>query len=180
MTIVVYGDSFACDGAGTWPDLLRRHGSVINRSQAGSSEYRIWSEIQRQGFDEQDQVIVCHTSPYRVYVDQRLFDYNSQQHAHCDLIYSDIKHKHGQEAEHIAWWFENVYDLGWADLSHDLLIQHIQRSLPPHTIHISFFDLTQPNLHNLHQLWRDHSGDSINHLTALGNQKVYQFLSARL
>lgn len=172
--IVIFGDSFACDTPGSWCDILSRDNIVRNYAQAGASEYRIWQQWQRHRDQPWDHALICHTSPNRIYCAENFFHDPLGLHRHADLIYQDVKSRPGDSrAQHVSWWFENVFDLDQAAFVHGLLIQHWINGGATNVHHITFFDLQSPALHNLHEIWQEHPGP-INHLSDQGNNKVVE------
>lgn len=180
MKILIFGDSFSISECLTWANLLNKDHEVVNLSQAGSSEYRIYlNALNYKKFDF-DRIIVCHSGPYRIYSEKKLFHYTTGYHDQCDLIYSDVKDKKDTNSQYVSWWFENVFDLPQAELYHQLLIDHIVNILPPNSLHISFFKTNYKKIHNFHDMWIKHPATTVNHLSQVGNEKVFYELQNML
>lgn len=171
--IIIFGDSFACSNAGSWCEMLASEHEVLNYAQAGSSEYRIWQQWQQHSTQHWDHAIVCHTSANRLYCAENFFHDSTGAHKNSDLIYQDIKSRQGiTAADHVIWWFENVFDLDQAQFMHSLLLEHwIRETAHLNVHHITFFDICLEGLDNLHHIWQQHPGP-INHLNDHGNGKT--------
>ena len=180
--LLIVGDSFSAvkDNTSSWTCQLDEY-QVDNRSLAGCSEYRILQQIKNADLDQYDLMIVVHTSPNRIYVDQNPLHLNSNTHHACDLIYQDVLAQPTSEfRDHVVWWFENIFDLDHAQDLHNLLIDHmvnLTQGIP--TLHVSFFELEHSAIHSLHHLWEKYPGD-INHLSTQGNQKVAELIRSKL
>ena len=171
--LLICGDSFSCPGTGSWSNLLGYQFNITNLSQAGSSEYRIWKNWQQQKLSNYDIAIVCHTSSNRIYSENNFFYNADSRHNHCDLLYLDVKSKLPlMPAQHITWFFENVFDIEHATLNHELLINKwVNTDWPIPVLHITFFDTNLPQVCCFFKEWQQYSGN-INHLTAQGNIAV--------
>ncbi len=96
--ILICGDSFSADyqkkdtGLIGWVNMLAQDHTVLNLSDAGCSEYRILKNIENSILSNFDAVIVCHTSPYRVYIKDHPIYKNDPLHRNSDLIYADIEY----------------------------------------------------------------------------------------
>jgi hypothetical protein len=175
--ILIVGDSFAADPNG-WA-LMLDDCQVVNMATNGSSEYRIYKNLIKN-VNYYDKIIVVHTSPNRIYVEHNPIHANSVTHPYCDLLYQDVAADGSSFANHVAWWFENVFDLEQANTMHHLLIDKIQQityNIP--TIHLTFFDYIHRDVLNLHRIWKKYPG-KINHLSNLGNMKVAEIIQERL
>jgi hypothetical protein len=178
--ILIVGDSFAASAdQASWTNLNGQY-QVTNLSQAGSSEYRIVKTLKQAIAQSWDHVIVVHTSPNRIYVEHNPLHQNSNTHQHSDLIFQDVEnHRGDQFADHVCWWFENIFELEQAEFMHQLLIEKAQQ-ITAHVpaTHISFFDINS-TVENLHWIWKKHPG-TINHLDNIGNELVMKHLLAKL
>jgi hypothetical protein len=178
--ILIVGDSFAAsNNLLSWTNLNGQY-QVTNLSQAGSSEYRIVKTLSQAISQTWDHVIVVHTSPNRIYVEHNPLHQRSSTHQHSDLIFQDVENHRGNIfADHVCWWFVNIFDLEQAEFIHQLLIEKAQQltaAVP--TTHISFFDVNS-TVENLHWIWKKHPG-AINHLDQAGNELVMNYLLAKL
>ena len=148
MKVLLCGDSFSADytpidkeGIG-WPTLLSQDVDLKNVSNAGASEYRIWRQVRDNINSSYDYVIVSHTSPYRVFVDQHPLHSQSPLHKNCDLIYNDIK---GRNLEYIEQWFEKCFSDEQARDVQKLLIKDIDTMCKGNkVIPVSYTHLTLP------------------------------------
>jgi hypothetical protein len=169
--LYIFGDSFSSDHEDSkcWINILTREFEIVNYSQRGISEYRIWKNYQKNknNISNRSKILFCHTNPYRIYLKDvcAIMSRNLESHPYCDIILEDIyskKEKKLIEAVESIWdeeYFEDHYNLVFDDLLR-----------VPNSFHISFFAADQKFL-NLNSIWKTHSG-SINHLSAEGNKLV--------
>lgn len=118
--ILICGDSFSADyqkkdaSLVGWVNLLSQDYDIINLSDAGCSEYRILKNIENSILTNFDGIIVCHTSPYRVYIDKHPVYANDSLHKNCDLIYADIEYHLSLNKNKILKtakdYFEQIFD----------------------------------------------------------------------
>lgn len=183
--LAIFGDSFAAPdpSAVSWPRLLGQHYSVTNHAQAGSSQYRIWQQIQRVDLDAYDLVLCVHTSSQRVFVPHNPLHALSAQHQHCDVIFSDIEGRGDEFSRACQGYFRHIHDITYHNDLHNLICERIHRSLTVPTLHTTHFDYQElyefPGLLNFHNLFRQHRGH-INHYNEQGNRLVYQHLLQHL
>ena len=181
MRILVAGDSFAAQWPGEypgWSTLLGNDYQVTNRAQAGVGEYKVWLQLAEENLDNYDLTIVCHTSAYRVYVQEHPF-HKQGLHKNADLIYSDVMaRKDYPERDHLQYYFESLFDLNYALDIHSLIKERIMYyTIDNPVIHLSFFPILDHEFVikkelNFHDVWRQHPG-TVNHLSATGNNIVY-------
>ena len=180
--LLIVGDSFSAvkNNKQSWVCQLDEY-DVTNLSMAGCSEYRIHLQLKTVNLADFDLVVVVHTSPNRIYIDQNPLHTDSETHYNCDLIYQDVRSQPtGEFRDHVVWWFENVFDLEYANTVHNLLINSIvDQTCDIPSLHISFFDNNHKSLYNLHSIWKKYPGD-INHLNIKGNQQVSEFIRNKL
>ena len=170
--VIIFGDSFACDNSGSWCKRLAEDHDIVNYAQAGCSEYRIWQQWQKYHDQSWDHAVICHTSPNRIYCEENFLHDSSGSHRHADLIYQDCKSRQGNKAaDHIIWWFENVFDLQQASFHHELMLKHWLDTTDSKVYHMTFFDVRHTGIANYHHVWKTHPGP-INHLSDIGNRKV--------
>lgn len=176
--LLIIGDSFSANSDQTsWTKLLSEF-AVTNLSTNGSSEYRIFKKLINTELTQFDYIIIVHTSPYRIYIEDHPLYLNSQTHQNCDLLYQDIKcSKSTKFTQNVAWYFENVFNLEQANVVHSLLIDRMVELTATHqTLHLSFFENEKnPNIINLNSIWKKHPG-LVNHLDSTGNKKVAKFI----
>lgn len=185
--ILICGDSFAADwsvkyqGIG-WPNMLENKYKVTNLAQAGCCEYKIYQQLISVNLNKFDKIIISHTSPYRLYVKQHPLHNKDPLHKNSDLIYSDIKdHK---ELSSIIDYYENYFDLNYAEFIHNLICQKIDeltRHYP--VIHITSFDWNNlykfSNMISFEHIFKKYRGN-INHYNEAGNQIVFDTVKSYL
>jgi hypothetical protein len=178
MRLLIIGDSFSYNNSvDSWVKMLP-FSKIDNVSSNGSSQYRIYKKLQSVNLTNYDQIILVHTSPFRIHIDNNILHSNSATHANCDLIYNDVKNSSPSEfKDHVIWWFENVYNLDEAELFYNLMLDKIIKQCESfNTLHISFFEnCKNTNIINFNKIWQQYPG-SINHLSKEGNQKVAETL----
>lgn len=177
--LLIIGDSFSAstDSSG-WNNLITDY-QIKNLSFCGTSEYRLIKTLDQFDPIEFHKIVFVHTSPNRIYVNENPYYTDSSTHKNCDLLYTDIESYLPDEyAEHVTWWFKNVFDLEQADFVHQMSLDHIMKKLPA-TLHLTFFDYQHPGLHNLHKVWKKNPG-KINHMNEQGNQQVFNFIKEYL
>ena len=185
--ILICGDSFAADwtkkykGVG-WPNLLAREYKVTNLAQAGCSEYKIYKQLTSSCLYKFDNIIVSHTSPYRLYVKKHPVYVNDPLHKNSDLIYSDIKEY--KELSTVVDYYEKYFDLDYAEFIHNLICKQIDELTKLYPIlHITSFDWNGlykfPNMISFESIFDKHRGD-INHYNGIGNQIIYDTIKTHL
>jgi hypothetical protein len=193
MKILICGDSFAADwtvkypGRG-WPNMLSEQHEVVNLAQAGCSEYKILKQLESADLNAYDQIIVSHTSPYRIYVKTHPVHYNDLLHKDCDFLYSDVKEHavNNKKLVPVVNYIENYFDLDYAKDIHRLLCKEIEQLLEfveNRVIHIANIDYKTvysfKNMIDFSNLFASNRG-SMNHFDAEGNQEVFKILSTTL
>jgi hypothetical protein len=191
MKILICGDSFAADwtvkyaGKG-WPNLLADRYDVTNLAQAGCSEYRIYRQLQAVNLSRFDKIIISHTSPNRIYVTDHPIHRNDSLHGNSDLIYSDIK-EHSKKTsvlDPIIHYFEQYFDLEYAEFVHNMLCERIDNLTKQHdVVHITSFSwdglFLFPDMIQFENTFAEHSG-SMNHYDEEGNAIIFNRLVKRL
>jgi len=169
--LYIFGDSFSSnhEDPNCWVNVLSQEFKIINFSQRGISEYRIWKNYttNKSNILADSKVLFCHTNPYRIYLKDSYATLSRKlkSHTSCDIILEDIyskKEKKLTEAVELIWdeeYLEDQYNL----LSKDLL-------QIPKSFHVTFFEIEQ-NFLNLNLMWQKYSG-TINHLSVEGNRLV--------
>ena len=193
MNLLICGDSFAADwtvkypGKG-WPNMLADQYNVTNLAQAGCSEYKILKQLKSVDLMQYDQIIIAHTSPYRIHVQKHPIHHTDLLHKNCDLIYTDlvehaIKHK---ELVPVIDYFKNYFDTDYAKDIHTLLCQEIERLIAPvidrviSTTNSDYEGLYQfKNMIKFDKLFASNRG-LMNHYDEAGNQKIFEILSTTL
>lgn len=191
MKLLICGDSFAADwtvkynGIG-WPNLLSKNYQVTNLAQAGCSEYKIYQQLISVDLTKFDQIIVSHTSPYRIPIKQHPVHSKDKLHKNSDLIYTDIKEhsKTNNKLLPIVEFFENYFDMDSAQFIHSLIcekIDNLTANVP--TLHLT--NLNWDNLYlfqnmlNFEYLFKTNRG-VMNHYDIDGNQIIYNSIVERL
>jgi len=176
---MILGDSFAAStDTSSWASNLTGY-KVANFSMSGAGEYKLIKKLNNVDIDSYDKHIVVHTSANRIYIENNPYYPEHASHSQCDLIYQDMHARLPDKfAENVVWWFEKVFDLEQAQFTHNLLIDYAVNKLP-NAIHVSFFNIDHPKVHNLHYIWKNNPG-TVNHLDSQGNKLVLEFLTKHL
>jgi len=183
MKILIAGDSFAADwkikhNGNGWVNMLSEDYDVTNIAQAGVSEYKIYQQLINHDTTIYDEIIISHTSAYRIPVVEHPIHSKDILHSNCDLIYSDLKENEDNELAKIGVdFFENLYDTDYALFVHDLMLKYIDSKYKHRQIiNITFFEhgnLYKPkNFINFEKIFKENRGH-INHLNDKGNQIVF-------
>lgn len=194
MKLLIVGDSFAADWtkkyptANGWPNMLANIYQVTNIAQAGCGEYKILKQLQSQPLDKFNAIIVCHTSPYRIYTKEHPVHTGDALHNGSDLIYTDIK-------EHsltnptllpLVDYFENYFDLDYAKDVHNMICCSIDKEVTNFrgtVIHVTNFEWVGlykfKDMLDFTYLLKKHRGD-INHYDIHGNEVIYDKLLEKL
>ena len=166
--ILIAGDSFSAvyDNKSEWWQL----GDCKNISQKGSSEFKILKSLHEENLSKYEKIIVCHTSPYRIYTEDNIIN-NGDRTNGCYLI-NDLLHKKGDikiaaklytkyffNEEYVLWSYYKVMDE----------IKNLTNS-----IHISFFNVQ--NVISLRHIYEKNMGN-ICHMTSKGNKAVHEQIS---
>ena len=179
MKLLICGDSFAANWKGEypgWTDILSKHFTVTNRSQAGVGEYKILKQLE-QGIDY-DFIIVSHTSPYRVHTNNSI--HNTELHKNCDLLYNDVADKNSflnKKVKSAKLWFETHYDEVYQEDIYCLIRKKINTMLVDKSyLSISHLPCTKNFiLEKKHLdcsvLWETNLG-VVNHYSEEGNKKL--------
>jgi len=193
MNLLICGDSFAADwtvkysGKG-WPNMLAEQYNVTNLAQAGCSEYKILKQLKSADLEQYDQIIIAHTSPYRVYVRHHPVHQHDPLHNNCDFIYADlVEHvTNNKELGSIVHYFENYFDTDYAKDIHTLLCQEIERFITP--VQDRVISITNLDYKGLYQFKNMIKFDNLfasnrglmNHYDEAGNLKIFEILSTTL
>lgn len=188
--LLICGDSFAADWSSFrkhagWVNMLEQDFNVTNLAQAGCSEYKILKQLQSISLEYFDEIIVSHTSPYRLYVDKHPIHSEDSMHKNSCLLYTDIcEHLDtNPEINPIVEYFEKYFDLEYAEHIHNLLLKEIEFLVPKKTLHLCH--IKWKNLYefekfiNFENVFNSYRGD-VNHYNDLGNHIVYQKVLEKL
>ena len=190
--ILICGDSFSADwtvkysGSG-WPNLLAEEYEVVNLSQAGCSEYKIYLQLARCDIKDFEVILISHTSPYRIHTPYHPAHCHDVLHKDCDFIYKDVKscEKLYPELQVISSYFEKYFDLDYAKFVFDLIVQKIHNLVRSHPkyYHLTFDvdDLPIENTTSIVNLRSESVNHAMitlgmNHMSQQGNNNVYQKL----
>jgi hypothetical protein len=175
--ILISGDSFAADwtkkydGQG-WVNMLENDYDVTNIAQAGVSEYKIYKQIKNINHHDYDEIIISHTSAYRIPVEVHPIHSKDILHHNCDFIYSDIKeHKNNPDVKCIIDLYEKYFHIEYALFTHELILKEI-KELCPNAINITFFNSFNKNSIQLENVFLENKGN-MNHLNKKGNKIIY-------
>ena len=92
MKILIVGDSFSVPRhEDSWSVKLADIYDILNLSQAGCTEYHILKQLESISVDDFDLVIVCHTSPLRIYVPAHPI-HKTGPHKNAGLLLNDIEY----------------------------------------------------------------------------------------
>ena len=186
MKILIVGDSFAADWTVKydvvgWPNLLAQEHDVVNNAQAGCGEYKIFLQLKQHNLSNYDAIIVSHTSPYRLHVDEHPVHKNDPLHYNSDFIYADVV-EHG--LKDVAEFYKKYFDMEYAEFVHGLIckeIDQLTKACP--VIHITHS--TWDNLYKFHNMidftgvHKRNSGFA-NHYNNAGNILVFEEIKSRL
>ena len=187
--LLICGDSFSADWSVKypiigWPNMLTQDYDVTNLSQAGCSEYKIYQQLISVNLDLFDRVIIAHTSPYRIYVEQHPIHNQDVLHKNSDLIYSDlVSHLDTHpELKSTVDFFEQHFSIKYAEFIHRLICEEINKlviDLP--VIHMINFEGQYPFTHSIDfsLLFKTNRG-TINHYDEKANKLIYNKLKLLL
>ena len=174
MNILIIGDSFSVPShEDSWSVKLSNIYNTINLSQAGCTEYHILKQLESVNIDDFNFVIVCHTSPYRIYVPKHPI-HTQGMHKNAGLLLNDVEY-HSKRIRNlfnrslhaarnfIKYHYSEQYQL---DI-YSLIKNKISNIITEHKrIEMTWWENDD---FGLKQLRSDHPG-TINHMTAEANQ----------
>lgn len=187
--ILICGDSFAADWSikyldyPGWPNLIANEYIVTNLAQAGVSEYKIWLQLKSANLSQYDIIILSHTSPYRIPIEEHPAHKDDLLHKNCDLIYLDAKKSDNKELQPIVDYFEKYFIPDYACFVHNLIIDqeinYLQEKFAKPVINITNLDWSglrcTNNFISFHSVFKQHPG-LINHFSKHGNQLIFEKL----
>lgn len=188
--LLICGDSFAADwtvkyeGCG-WVNFLEQSYKVTNLAQAGCSEYKILKQLRSVNLDKFDLVLVSHTSPYRLYIDEHPVHYKDKLHKNSCLLYSDVMEHlpNNPNLKPIVEYFDKYFNIEYAEHMHNLLLREIDELCGYDTLHISHINWDNlykfDNFINFNNVFEKHRG-MMNHYDMQGNEIVYERVLAYL
>jgi hypothetical protein len=187
--ILICGDSFSYDHglAQSWVSRLNQLYSITNLSQCGCSEYKIKLQLARVDLSYFDVIMMFHTSPNRLYINQTYAMTNTPSHEHCDLLFSDVESKKSQSSlARIAYdYFVHIFDKDYYQYVHDLILSDLDQITKPYRVlHFTNFDYTQMydfrgTLISFYDIFLQHKGN-INHLDQQGNDMIFLQVTEQL
>lgn len=180
--LLIAGDSFATDWTKKyknnlgWVNFFENDFLVTNVAQAGVSEYKIFKQIEKINPKNYDEIIISHTSPYRIPIEEHPIHKDDILHNNCDLIYSDIQaHLDNDLMKLASEFYNNFFYFEYFRFTHKLISDEICKKMP-YAHHITFFDdFYDEKYLKFGDIFKDYAGN-INHLSEYGNQIVYKSL----
>jgi len=182
--VLIVGDSFACnhksetDNIG-WSELLKQDYKITNLARAGVSEYKIYKQLESVDVTKFDNIIVCHTSFFRIPIESHPMYLDNNLHKNCDLIFTDVESKKNKNKKmKVAYeFFKEFFWDEYFTFSNNLIFEKIYNKTK-NNIHITFFDGFYDNrVLNLKYLFDNHRGD-INHLSKDGNELMFKTIKS--
>jgi len=166
--ILIAGDSFSAvyDNKSEWWQL----GDCKNISQKGSSEFKILKSLQKENLSKYEKIIVCHTSPYRIYTEDNIIN-NGDRTNGCYLI-NDLLHKKGDIKTAAKLYTKYFFNEEYVLWSYYKVMDEIKNLT--NSIHISFFNVQ--NVISLRHIYEKNMGN-ICHMTPEGNKVVHEQIS---
>lgn len=165
----------------SWVNQISDNCAIINISENGISEYRIYRKFLdvRDTFCSSDIVIFCHTNPHRIYLPDRVQYPTRQKNSHpeCDLVLGDVN-RHGIFWRFVSYIFiKYFYDEEYYNTLYDLMIADMNK-IENKVIHISGFE-PRNSIVSIKDIFEKHPGN-INHLDDKGNKLVAERISKLL
>jgi len=185
MKIAIVGDSFAADDVDhSWVSLLGEQHQITNYSQRGISQYRLLTIVEKNlsSILEHDCVIVWHTNPDRVYIndDVEFPTRDLASHPHADLVASDSLNSNNSQWRNIAKTYYKIFhNTAQQQLYHGFIVQHLRDMTQSiRSVHCSGFDLPG-EITSFADIAQTHPG-TINHFDSTGNHKVFEYLTRNM
>ena len=187
MNLLLCGDSFAADwqvkypDQKGWPNLLADKYTVTNIAQAAVGEYKIWQQIKSADLTKFDTIVISHASPNRIHCKIHPVHADTILHKHSDLIYSDLLAHDTADCKLAVGFFERYFEIDYHQDISELICREILNILGnyTHLNQIHLVNINKKKLYNflpsydINRIFTKHRGD-INHLSAMGNQKVFE------
>ncbi len=192
MKILILGDSFSADWkikyteSEGWPNFLAKVHEVDNIAQAGCSEYKIYLQLKscQKNLRIYDQIIISHTSPYRIPTALHPVHHGDLLHHSADLIFSDIEYHYGSILKKFNRSLKSAYDFfkyhaddRYQEIVYCLLrekINEIIADIPTIVIDHPLVPkrfLTERDIITVDNI--SNTDDNINHLTTQDNINLY-------
>ena len=187
--ILIAGDSFAAvwpKSTTGWVNLLAKHFDVTNIAQAGVGEYKIYKQIKTSTLKNFDAVIISHTSPSRIHVNNHPL-HKIGFHQNCDLIYNDICDRFslpGSPLYVAQKWFDYFYDDDYQLEIYNMLREKILSLIDIPYISLSHIDILknfsiEPTHFDFSDLWKNHRGID-NHYDNVGNNIIFDKINQQI
>ena len=183
MKLLICGDSFSYDHNNllSWPSLIKQQYTVTNLSQCGCGEYKIYKQLMSKDFNQFDKILICHTSPNRLYINNQYVLHDSDTHQYSDLLFADAEDKKDKSnIAKIAYdYFVSIFDSEYYAHIHNLICADIDNiTKQKEVIHVTHFDYSSlyqfdNKLVNCYNIWTQHRGD-INHYDVVGNKIIFE------
>lgn len=183
MKIAIIGDSFSSDSeSGSWTSLLSQNHQIVNFSQRGISQYKIF-EIITQNLNKLqsvDKIIIWYTNSDRVYVNENV-DYPTRcksTHRFADMVASDALTN--PDWNKIAKnYYKFFYNQNLQDFISECIINQVRNLLGDNIIECSGFDTDDKKIKSFFELRKQCQG-SINHFNNEGNKIIYEWIKSNL
>jgi len=177
--LLICGDSFSADwtkkyqGIG-WVNMLEKDFEITNISQAGVSEYKIYLQLKSQDLSQFDNILISHTSAYRIPIIEHPIHKGDLLHDNCDIIFSDVeKHLDNHIMKTAYDFYSEIFHADYYCFVNDLIYKEIY-NLVPTALHITFFDSFYPEtVLKFEDIFLDNRG-TVNHLDKNGNGIIYE------
>ena len=184
--LLIAGDSFAADwtkkykDAYGWVNMLSQKFEVTNIAQAGVSEYKIYKQLQSVNVHEFDNIIISHTSAYRIPIEEHPIHKNDLLHNNCDLIFSDvIEHLKNPTMKIAHDFYSEIFYADYFVFINNLIFNEINK-ICPNAIHMTFFDsFYGSDVIKLENIFLNNKGN-INHLSLKGNNIIFETIKNKL
>lgn len=178
-TLLICGDSFSADwtkkyeGIG-WVNMLENDFEITNISQAGVSEYKIYLQLKSQDLSKFDNILVSHTSAYRIPIQEHPIHKGDSLHDNCDIIFSDVEIHLDNPIMKTAYdFYSEIFYPEYFSFTNNLIYKEIH-NITPTALHITFFDSFYSNdVLKFEDVFLNNRG-VINHLNDIGNKIVYE------
>ena len=187
MKIASVGDSFSIsDHADSWVSQIAKTHTVLNFSQRGISEYRLYTIVKDHLAEivASDRLILFHTNPDRVFIPDTVKypPRNLPSHPHSDMVANDSlsnRSWHNIAETYYRYFFDSSMQLDFYDLLINDIV-NLTSSIP--TIHCTGFDITSSRATLIHSFFNTllTSPGDINHFDAQGNSLVYNYIGQQL
>jgi len=184
-TLLIIGDSFAADWSSKsnslgWVNKLESDYDVTNLAQAGVSEYKLYLQLQSVNPKNYDQIIVSHTSAYRIPIEEHPIHKGDSLHNNCDIIFSDVKEHLDNPIMKTAYdFYSEIFHADYFVFINELIYKEIHK-ITPNALHITFFDsFYDDNVLKYETIFLKNRGN-INHLNDVGNMIIYNEMKNNL